>query len=502
MPSTQTTGKSGILGALGEARTVYSLLFIYCAVHLILRMGLSLNFSPAEARQVLFGQSLQWMYQPHQPPLMSWLSWGALQTGGGRAGLFLLKYVLMGAGLFAFFGAARAILNDVRLAALATFALLCGYTLGYLVHADMMAGVLVFALSAGFVWAAVRALTTGTHNEYLLLGVITGLGVLSDYAFIVLPVAFAVSVALTPGVRIRPRPMLGAALLACAIAAPFAWWTFANEATVFAPATSGAMAGAASPVAAVTGYAAAIAGFALPFALLFAGIYWRALRPLADCDPQTQRWLRVLGLTIVIALLLLLAAILAFGAASFAPAQVVPALIALPLWLFLRARISAESERAMRMFFWSAIALIFIALVARVALFETGAVHCRTCRDYWPVERFTASIRNSGFALGTVVVPTADLGGDLRNGLAQSRIVVAGTPPGIFGPEKGAQCLVVWRGNGAMPKSESDYLANVLGARIDALAIHGDVEAMLLTSKTRRDRLSFVLLPAGGGRCN
>ncbi|HEX3810504.1 MAG TPA: glycosyltransferase family 39 protein [Rhizomicrobium sp.] len=487
-------GKRGLWNALGEARTIYSILLIYCGLHLILRMGLSANFSHAEAEQIVFGQSFQWAYRPGEPPLAAWLSYGAF-AAGGRAAVFLLKYAAMALGLFSLFGAGRVILGDVRLAAFATFAAVTGYTFGYLAHADMLSGVLTFSICCGFVWAASQALTRGAPKDYLWLGLIGSLGTLNDYAFLALPVAFAIAVVLTPGMRVRPRPLLGAVLLVLVIVAAYIWMVFGHPLAADGAQSVALMKGAGN-------YGLAIVFFTLPFVMAFAAIFPRALLPLANGAAQDRRWLRVLGLTILIATVLLLAASMLSGAGKFEPARIAPAFVPLVLWLFLRVKIAGWDVRAGRFFLWFAVATVVLAGVARVAVFELGAPYCKNCGDYWPTQRFATSIGTTGFAKGTIVADSIDLGADLKQWLPDARVVVAGSAPDVFGPAQGLQCLVVWRGNGDMDKAQADYLAYALEARVGANAVRGDVEALLETSKTRRDRLSFVLLPTGSGRCN
>ncbi len=56
---------------------------------------------------------------------------------------------------------------------------------------------------------------------------------------------------------------------------------------------------------------------------------------------------------------------------------------------------------------------------------------------------------------------------------------------------------VVWEGDGALPDDARDYLANELGGKISNAVMRGDMEATLLTTKNRRDRMNYILLPDG-----
>src|SRR5689334_2099447 len=115
MPARKTMWQS-----LGEPRTFTSLVVLYCAVHMLVRFLLSPNLNLAEAEQMLFAQSLQPSYRGDEPPLMNWLSWAVLSLAqNSRLALFLLREVLLGIALAAYFAAARIVIGDGRRAAFA-----------------------------------------------------------------------------------------------------------------------------------------------------------------------------------------------------------------------------------------------------------------------------------------------------------------------------------------------------------------------------------------------
>jgi len=121
--------------SLGETPGLVSLLILYCAVMFLARVTLGPNFNGAEAREMLFGQSLQWGYRANQPPLAMWLSWAALVVGGGsRLALFLLREMVLAVGLTAFLAVARTVLGDIRRAGLATLFLLATFGMGWRVQ--------------------------------------------------------------------------------------------------------------------------------------------------------------------------------------------------------------------------------------------------------------------------------------------------------------------------------------------------------------------------------
>src|SRR4051812_18645634 len=127
--------RKGLWRSLGEPRTVASLVILCCAVHVLVRFLLGPNLNLGEAEQMLLGQSLQPSYRSDQPPLVNWLSWTVLAVAqNSRLALFLLREVLLGIALVAYFAAARIIIGDGRRAAFAAFCLLATFGMGWLVH--------------------------------------------------------------------------------------------------------------------------------------------------------------------------------------------------------------------------------------------------------------------------------------------------------------------------------------------------------------------------------
>jgi len=243
--------------------------------------------------------------------------------------------------------------------------------------------------------------------------------------------------------------------------------------------------------------------FIAPLIPVFPLIYWNASKPLpADRGGAADRaWLRACAIAMVVAGAAMWVGALVTGAAELNQRWMYPVLMPLPLWLFLRVKLSGATDRANRIFLIVAAVFALAAVIARPAVYFTGASHCRRCRDYWPMASYAQSLHRSGFYQGTIVAPSLDLGGNLRYVMPDSRIVVSGYPPSVFGQSEGGQCLIVWRGKTDMPGDEAAYVRDALGAKIGPDAVRGNVLAPLLTNAGRFDTLNYVLLPAGGGLC-
>jgi lipopolysaccharide core galacturonosyltransferase RgtB len=490
---------------LAEPRGVVSILILYCAVHFLVRLAVTPNFTLDETEQMLFSQSLQWGYRFRHPPLITWLSWATLEaTGGSRAAFFLLKYVLMGSGLIAYFAAARIVIGDVRLAALATFALLTTFVMGFLPHIDLMHTVLLAAMLAAFSWAAARVVSKGSNADYLLLGLTIGFGILSKYVFAILPIAFAFAIAWTPRFRTRIKwaRLAGALVLAALIAAPYAWWAVTHEYSLFSLAEKvahkrGIAVGLPGWLTGAGNLVMALVEFVVPAAAIFPFLYWRACKPLGGSGDEDDRaWLRVLEITMLVGAAIMLAAVFFVGAESFKSRWMHQVAMPFAIWFFLRVKIAGASERAHKIFAGIAFAFAVLVAIARVAIFEIHGSHCQDCREYWPMPTYVQSLRRAGFERGTILAPEYDLAGNLRYWFFDSRVVTPGFPRFAFGPPVPGPCLIVWEGEGPLPGKARDYLTSVLGGKLSNAVERGDMEATLLTTK-RFDQMNYILLPDG-----
>lgn len=501
----------GIWQSLAEPQSVASILILYCAVHFLVRLFCTPNFTLDETEQMLFSQSLQWGYRFRHPPLITWLSWATLQgTNDSRAAFFLLKYVLMGLGLVAYFAAARAVIRDTKLAALSTFALLTTFVMGFLPHIDLMHTVLLASMLAAFLWSAARVIERGSNGDYLLLGLTLGFGLLSKYVFAVLPAAFAIAILLTPRfrARIRPWPLVGAILLALAIVAPYAWWALGHEYSLFSLAEKVAQKRgvAEGPLGWLTGagnLVLALIEFIIPAALILPFLYWPACKPLRGAGEDRERdWLRALEITMIAGGLMMLAAVFFVGAESFKPRWMHQVAMPSAIWFFLRVKISGGTERAHKIFAGIALGFAVLAAIARVAIYQVHGAHCKDCREYWPMQTYAEQLRRAGFSRGTILaegiepVEGYDLAGTLRYWFFDSRVVTPGFPRFTFGPPVPGPCLIVWEGDKPLPRNMRDYLAKNLGGNLKDAVVQGDMEARLLTTK-RLDKMNYILLPDG-----
>jgi hypothetical protein len=421
-----------------------------------------------------------------------WLSWAALSlSGGSRLALFLLRETVLAIGLIAFFAASRTVLGNIRRSGLAAFFLLATFGVSWLAQHVDMETVLLAAMCCLYLWADTRALTSQRTLDYLVLGAVTGLGMLSSYAFLILPFTMSVALAFTPELRARLRllPLIPAAAVALVIVAPY--FALAPDAVTF---TIGNM--RAPALTALRELALALVVFALPAALLVLVLYPRAGKPVVSRE-GTQGWLRFFRITIMAAAVVAVVVALAFR--GDVQALAFPVLLPLSISLFLRVQLvyGDDTDRRDRRFVVAVLACVVAALGIRAWLYETRAHDCHHCSEYWPLARYADTFRQAGFLGGTIGAPDAALGGNLRLVFPDARVVTPDAPVWRFGPPVSGECLVVWEGKGNVPQRLRNYVETTYGAKLQERAMQGDVEAALLTRKGRLARMNFLILAQG-----
>lgn len=475
---------------LSEPRHVTSMLIFYALLNFVLRLGLSPNFLPGEADQVLFSQVLRWGYLPAHPPLTTWLSWAVMTASQqSHAAFFLLREAMVAVGLIAYLNAGRIVVGDTRVAALATFALITTFAFGWLAHTFSLEAVTLTLMLALYMYADAQVIARGTVRDYAILGIITGLGVLTSYIFLILPIALSLALIAVPRflARLKILPLLLALTIAIAIVVPY-------EILGQIAATGGAE----KDIARSAGILAVhLIGLVLPYALIFPFLFWNALHPVTQADDERRAWLRLHDVAMLIAGAAVIVLLFVLDFKALKGPWFYPAAMLLPVYLFLRARINGWAESNGKIYALIVLGIALLSMGGRIGVYETQGEHCTECSQWWPMHAYQDSLSRSGFQQGTILAPSIDLAGNMRGVFTDARVMTPGFDPQTFGGVSDGQCMVVWEGSGAAPKDTLAYLSSALHADPKAEAARGDVFARLNKTRSHMDPMSYMLLPPG-----
>src|SRR5262245_14463038 len=205
---------------------IVALLTIYLGAHLFLRLVISDSVDVDESDILLFSQSLEWGYH-EQPPLYSWCVWPLTQLFG--ASIFtitLFRLLVLGAIHILLYFATLRLTRDGKAALLAAFAPLAVPTLAWNAIFYLTHTLLACALGVATFHALLRLRDEGRTRDYLLLGLVVGLGGMSKYNFALLAAALLVAALSVSAFRMRllDRRIVLSMLVAALVVAPHALW--------------------------------------------------------------------------------------------------------------------------------------------------------------------------------------------------------------------------------------------------------------------------------------
>jgi 4-amino-4-deoxy-L-arabinose transferase-like glycosyltransferase len=209
-----------------NAGSVYLLLAAYFAVNVVVRLAGPASLELDEGQQLFYAQWLAVGYDS-QAPLYNWVQYWVVQLlGDSMLALSLLKNLMLFLSYLLFGLAAQLVIRDRVLAVIATLGLITMPQVGYEAQRDLTHTVALLFASCMFFYFFVRALQRPTTLNYALTGVAVGIGVLSKYNFVLLPVAALL--ALLPDRELRSRlfdvRVLLVIVIAAVIVAPHALW--------------------------------------------------------------------------------------------------------------------------------------------------------------------------------------------------------------------------------------------------------------------------------------
>ena len=530
-PDAMASGEAADAGA----RRIVRLTLLGFAAYCLALLGLKwFGFSAAVfdyAKEIYHARELRWIYDAANPPLYTWLLLGLQQAMGARLGTVLILNHLLLFGIFAAsFALAREALRSPVLAALAAWSLmLVGqyHKFLYVMTHSLLAAIACPAA----LWLMLRIAREGRRRDYLALGAVLGLGLLSK--FLVLAAFAAMVAAALAGRATRARVLsLDFAMtlgVAAAVFAPFAiagigeWPRLAG---VFAERTgrnqasgyfSGLADGAWSLTQGVVVYAAALALVA-GLAILWARRPGARSAAGAPAFEAQANGLRLVRATVIAGLVLIAIGVLAAGISVVKPRFLHIFLYPLPILAVALVARLAPGRPALRTpalrTYGILLGLVGAAVLAVRAVNLSPACLGR-CEDLEPFDRLAARLAGAGFQRGTILAHGVRLGGNLALHFPDARVDVVVDPFKPAPPPSGrrGQCLIVWqagRGGGpALPKA----LIEVAGlpearARVAARGISLDwrwhglaVVDPARDWRPRRTGWRYILIPEGTPTC-
>lgn len=435
---------------------VFLLLAAYFLVNLIVRITSPGNLEFDEAQQMFFSQGIAIGYDS-QPPFYNWLQYGFVQLFGvNHFALALLKNLMLFFS-YVFFGlTAQLIVRDRVLAVIATLGLITFPHVSYEAQRDLSHTVALLFACCAFFYFFVRTLLSPTLTNYALTGVAIGIGVLSKYNFVLLPMAAGAALLWDPQWRSRlfNPGVLVAALAALVLAGPHILWFFDN-----AGQATGETLGKLNPETQL-GYLAtvgegllslaeALGTLVLPTLAIFAIAFGRAF--FRSWSAQDQ-WTGFFGRLFPISAVLLVGFVLLGLATDIKVRWVMPFFLPLPIYLAAKMRASGEQFSSVH---FGRIVLAIMILVPLLIFFRPfSGLAGRYSKHNIPYRAAITEILAAEAERPTLILTNdQQLAGNIRLYVTDIPVAMPGyeflVEPLNPDPEK--PVLVIWRGDANAP---------------------------------------------------
>ena len=311
--------------------------FVLCVAMRVLRSD---SLQNDEAEQAFLSQMLLLGYG-RQPPLYDWMQIGMNGLFGlSIATLSALKNSLLLLCCIFYGLAAGQIMEDRRLPLIAMLGLLMVPSISVLAQRDLTHAIATLCFVSLFLLVFLKTLNRPSLPSYLLLGATVGLGFLTKYNFVIIPIAAMIAVLPEPEFRKRLLDwrIIPAMLMALVIALPHLVWALMNIELATAGTVEAMREGASGDVArdGIRGLISILLSMmkgAAPVFAIFAIVFFRDIGAILKAS---SRWSRVIGWMIVICLLLVALIGVGFGASNIRQKWLSPFQMLLPLYLTLK----------------------------------------------------------------------------------------------------------------------------------------------------------------------
>lgn len=487
------------------------LVAVVMAALILIRAGLFPGTGGDDGEQLIFSQYMAWGYQVRNPPLYTWLvAFVSLMTGPNLWALNIVKFGLLGAFYGLMWRACSLLFVDKRVAALAALSPVLFYYAAWEVVTGFSHTVLAATLYAAAFLQIIRLRNGGGPRDFLLLGLVMGLGGQAKYAFWLFFLSLFIAALTDREARrhlLRPG-LIVSVLVAAALLAPHYAWLWDHFSTLAQQAEKAPGEAAAGRFAGLGHALRAAGGFVLPFALVAAACFPAALR---RAHHHVHPMARVVGLQIV--LVLAATAVMALVAPDFrVRTHYMFVLVLLPVWLLLRAEATSPTPTRLGVYGLCVSLCLLAAPVGMVAKFLFEPFTCERCQHHIPYGVVARALRDAGFQGGTIVAywHPDPLPGNLRARLPEARVISLKHPDIIppLRPQPGrpGQCLVVWSADSRHnDKATAIAGANkLLHAGIPADAPHQVITApmpVVLPWAPRKSAQIGLVLTPGRGDC-
>ncbi|RWX09609.1 hypothetical protein EHI42_26890 [Rhizobium hidalgonense] len=441
----------------------------YFLLNIVLRISLPHTLDLDEAEQSFYSQYLLAGYGP-QPPFYNWIQYAIVSVTGISMWVLSVPKNIILFGCYLFYGlAAREVLKNRSLAAVAMLSLITLPQVGLMAQRELTHTVALLFATSLFLFGFFRTLRRPTVGSYIIIGIATGIGLISKYNFAILPCAAFIAV--LPEREWRNRlfdwRLLPAIAVAILIVLPHALWLPDNLASASGPtlermtAEHEAAAGLPRIGQGLLSLVIAVIGFvALPIVLIAAAFRRNFFRALASTSPM----IRVIERMMIVSLIAFAGVVVFAGASDIHERWLDPCLLVLLIYLFLKLQAAGFDLSAGLARFRPVVPVFMVVILAILLLRIVAIQYIGTyTRTNVPFSGYVAELTATRKPV-LIVAGTKFVAGNMKLEFPDVPVVIpffpgSGVPE--YATAKGP-VLVIWRGETADDPTISPGFANDL----------------------------------------
>ncbi len=409
------------MGGLLDRRPqlILAVLGTYFLLHLIVRLSIPNALELDEAEQILLSQWFAFGYNS-QPPFYNWLQYGVTSlVGVSLFSLSVLKCTMLFSAYIFYWLTARLTLKNNSLVVVATLGLLTVPQIVFEAQRDLTHSVATIFAGSLFLYGFFRTLKTPTALSYAIVGIATGIGIISKYNFALLPAAALVAALIDSDFRKRlfDIRLILTIVISIAIVLPHALW-FLNHLDLAIDRTLHKMTGGSESLLSqmsvgFSRFIGAIVGIAGVTIAIFIALFAKSLPAVLRAS---SRWSRIAGNILLIEIGAIALMILFAGVDNIADRWLTPLFLILPLYICMKAESAAVETKVP---FKLSLAISGVITVAVLAVLAMRAYWGPLIGDYQrlniPYDSFAETIRKDiGGEPGLIVGYDPHLDGNMR----------------------------------------------------------------------------------------
>ncbi len=481
---------------------VLLLLGVYFLANLVLRVLISPSLAFDESEMVVVTQVMAWGYS-NPPPLYPWIQAALFSVFGVH--LFvrvLVKNCLLCGIYLSVYLCAKEVLRGQKTALVASLSLFLIPTFAWEALRSQSHSVLATLMASLTLLLFLRLLKEPSLGNYIGLGLIAGLGILSYYNFVLFAGALGLA-GLSTNIG-RKRLFSWKSGLSClvftVVLIPHGLWFLQNHsylselATKLAPDRS---VGTFMPVAeGLLSFLLAVVSF---IGLLIVCFYWFLKgSDRAEKSREVIEVSSILGRTIAIALLFCVLIVVINEATQFKDRWLEPLLFFVPIYLLAIADRRVDRS-VFRKFVIVTSMTSLLALTILHARIPMAGLFDRVLPLNYPTPDIADSLRKAGFSEGTIVAEHQVLGGNMRLSFPTSQVIVPFKMESIRPDDR--PTIVVWepvRG-AAIPEFLAEFVSSNFSVD-PSNAESGLARAPYLYVRQKQATLMYAQLPEAQAR--